>query len=172
METNRKRSLLTAAIVSLVALNAISLGFLWVGRHHEGPRWHRSEGPESFDRILALDEGQKKQFDALRKAHFTATGLILSNIHETRLALVNAMITNPENPSLLSELSSRIGNDQARLDRLFVDHFAQLRKICRDDQRARLDSHLREMIRSPHGPMGRRPPLTRDENGPKGPSRE
>jgi len=154
MNLSRRPLLISAILLASVLLNFASLGALWYSRKNPGflgpSHPPRGAGFSALDKDLRLDEDQKKRFEALRQAHFAATGAILAEIHETRKTMVNELLLGQTNAARRSELTHRIGEAQSRLERHFIEHFAELRRVCNGDQRERLDAHLREMVAS-HG---------------------
>lgn len=152
-----KQRLLAIAVVLLLVLNGITVAMLLKGHH-------RPDGPPPEDRPkrmvierLGLDEGQVERYEALIAQHRAAIGEKDGAIRAARTALF--MDLREGNAAYRDSLITVITDLQASVERIHYDHFADVRALCRPDQRPKFDALIGELAGffGAHRPRGPRP---------------
>jgi hypothetical protein len=150
-----KQRLLAIAVTLLLVLNGITVAMLLKGHHPP-------DGPPPGDRPkvmvierLGLDEGQVERYEALIAQHRVAIGEKDAAIRAARTALFTDL--REVDASHRDSLVTVITDLQAAVERLHYDHFAEVRALCRPDQRPRFDALIGELsgffgAQRPRGP--------------------
>lgn len=152
-----KQRLLTIAVIVLLLLNGITVALLLKGHH-------RPDGllPEDRPKLMVIerlgfDEGQVEHYEALITAHRTAIGEKDAAIRTARTALF--MDLQEGNNAHRDSLVAVVTDLQASVERIHYDHFADVRALCRPDQRPKFDALIGELAGffGAHRPRGPRP---------------
>ncbi len=152
-----KQRFLAIAVIVLLLLNSITVALLL--RVH-----HRPDGPPPEDRPrlmvierLGLDEGQVERYEALIAQHRAAIEEKDATIRTARTALFMDLRegTNAHRDSLIAVVTQQ----QASVERIHYDHFADVRALCRPDQQPKFDALIGELASffGAHRPRGPRP---------------
>jgi Spy/CpxP family protein refolding chaperone len=143
----KKETLLTVAVVALLLLNFGTLGFLLIRR---APHAGGGRPGEGLDRhiveVLQLDDAQKQQFAKLKTEHHSQMLLsdaayreALENYFDL---LKNDTVDQRLQDSLMSDMT-RIQNERATVT---YRHFADLKAMCRPEQKQRFEALLPELL--------------------------
>ncbi len=172
--------LLTVAVVGLLLLNGLTIGFLLL---HPGqpPRPVRA-GPGGGDgpgRIISerlhFDARQEEQYQQLISAHRQQSRELADESVRLHHDYYDLLTANQPDTGRANALSRQIGDNQRALAQLNFAHFRQIKALCRPDQQAdfvRLVDDLSRLFgRSPRPerPGPDRPPGGGPENGPPRP---
>lgn len=152
-------------VILLAILNVALLVFIWFGHNRLSPK-PRQAGMRVLEERLKLSEEQKQQLNQLRDEHFkTMEGLRLSS--QTARQELHSLWAETNASEKVTELSQRIGNIYAAIEKANYDHFAQIRAICSPEQQKVFDELIQDVLRQGErpGPNGRRP---QDRRGPGG----
>ncbi len=127
-------------------------------------------GPKDFlIHELNLNDQQQKSYGLLIDKHKASMGIIQSDIRTQRDSLVSLLGSSNMDSLTMNSLTSRIGDDQALIEKVNFQHFKALRNICNPDQQPKFDSVIRDALRmmgpQQGGPNG--PPPPRHPNGPQ-----
>ena len=151
----KRESLLTTLVVLLLVLNAGIITFLAL--HHERPP--SPGGPPHVDRLiietLDFDENQKEKFNVLKREHHEQMMRIdgeYKNVLEQYFSLLNNdTVKQSEKDSLEREIS-RLQLSKATIT---MEHFRQLKALCKPGQAKRFNELIPELTKiilpHPHG---------------------
>lgn len=143
----KKETLLTMAVVALLLLNFGTLGFLLFRRppHVQGGR-----PGERLDRHIAetlqLDDAQKQQFAKLKTEHHSKMLLSDAAYREALgnyFALLKKDTVDQQLQDSLQSNMTRIQNERATVT---YQHFADLKAMCRPDQKQHFEALLPELM--------------------------
>lgn len=157
--TMKRETLLTTAVIALLLLNFGTLGFLLLRKPGHPP-----EGPRRIDRqiveTLSLTDGQKQQFDQLKKAHHAQ---MLRSDQAYRSALenyFNQLKNDSVAPAVLDSLQAIALQIQRERSTITFQHFQELKALCTPEQRKAFDGLIPDLMniilpQRPDGPPGR-----------------
>lgn len=139
---------LTLAVIVLLLLNLGTLLFLLLPKKDEG--MSRAPGNAASDYIieqLQLDTRQQEQFIELRNQHRAIVRQAREEdrrLHDIYFSLLKT--DNPEEGKVDS-VSSLIAEQRSQIEAATFEHFRQLRKLCRPEQKLRFDATIDEIAR-------------------------
>lgn len=127
-----KTRLLGILVIVMVLLNLITVALLFIGRPdrrpHDGPR-HRQK--VIIDR-LHFSKTQTEAYESLIFDHREAIGRLDEEMMSARTVLYSQLSKN-EAASVDSQLLV-IGRLQTEIETIHYDHFAEIKKLCNEDQ--------------------------------------
>lgn len=166
-----RTKLLTFAVVGLLLLNLLTIGFLFLKpdqpqQPEQGPArpGFGAEGPATvIIERLHLDERQQTQYRQLVKAHqdrMRALNEKSAQLYRNYYGLLEAARYDTKQADALSR---QIADSQQKMAQLNFDHFKEIKSLCRPDQTADFNRLVSDLARL----FGRqqRPP----RSGPDGP---
>lgn len=170
-----KQRFLWATIILLLVLNLGTL--VWLFYSHNKQEEGRPPGgaADFIVEQLQLDQQQQEQFFELRRQHRTTIRQAQEedkNLHDTYFGLLKT--DNPDK-KLVDSVAVLMAAQRSHMETATFDHFAQLRKICRDGKQKKLfDETIDEIARqiaAPGRPLppGGRPP---HDGPPPGPGKD
>ncbi len=155
-----KLRFLTWSVILLLLLNTVTLICLFMTKKTD-QKPPRGEGVSNFIiEKLRLDKQQQEQFFELRRRHQE----LMKSIHEDDRDLhdqyFDLLKTDNPDKAKADSLSLLMGQQQSHIEAATFDHFQQLRKLCRDDQKKLFDETIDEITRlmAPKGPPPGGPP--------------
>lgn len=161
---------------ALLIANAYTLFRFW--RERSGRDMAQKDPVGAFlVRELGLDSSQQRQLRGLTDLHREQVQRIRPKIRHAKEELF-ALLRQADLPDSLRQAAARkVGLATAELELATLEHFRQVRAICRPDQQARFDGILNEVVRlmaprRPSGAPGRDgggPPPDGPEEGPRPP---
>ena len=160
-----KLRFLTVTVVLLLLLNIGSLAYLFLSRNKDERIGPQGSGASDFIiEQLQLDATQQQQFFELRKQHrdiMRRTQEEDRRLHDVYFSLLKT--DNPDKEKADS-VSSLLAAQRSLIEAANFDHFQQLRKLCRDDQKKLFDATIDEIARriGPKGPPRGEPPPGKD----------
>jgi len=114
---------------------------------------------------LELDEQQFSQYQELIKENREEQRNIAMALAEKRNLMMQELAKDEPDQQKLDDLAREIGDLHTQLKRNTIDHFKQLRDICRPEQRKGLNQMILDMSHHrPHQPGHNRPPEGRGMN--------
>jgi Spy/CpxP family protein refolding chaperone len=170
-----KLRFLWATIILLLLLNLGTLAWLFYSHNKQEGRRPPGGAADFIVEQLQLDQQQQEQFFELRKQHRATIRQAQEedkNLHDTYFGLLKT--DNPDK-KLVDSVAVLLAAQRSRMEAANFDHFAQLRKICRDGKQKQLfDETIDDIARNitaPRGPMptGGRPP---HDGPPPGPGKD
>ncbi len=178
MINTSKNKLLTWLVILLLAANAVSLAFFWIGKAR--PPIKSKDGPQKFlVERLQMDSQQQKQFGQLVLEHRKAAATFREKIRESKEAFFSLLKKPGLADSEKQAAAGSISQNTEALDLLTFDHFRKVRALLTVKQQEKFDDIIEEVTnmigqqRPPgmpgnnmHGP----PPGGHERNGlPPGP---
>ena len=155
MNENKGLRLWKFAVVLLVLCNIALVLTIWVKPTLHGAR---PETPRDFViRSLRFSDDQVKKYDALISVHSNMMDSLRKESMTYRQQLFNNL-KNADNPGINTDsLAQLIANNQKQIERGTYDHFAQVRTICTNEQKADFDKIIMDVIRKmmPGRPKGK-----------------
>ncbi len=156
-----KTKFLTVLVVLLLALNAVTLYFVWGKKDGERHRPGNGGGrpySEYISKKLNFDTAQQEQLKLLRNKHKEE----LDSLRKEDRALQEAktqLLKNGVTDSLqLDSIFSLSALNKKKFEMAFHNHFMQIRALCRPDQLQLFNQTLDEMNkRRWQGPGDRKP---------------
>ena len=174
MSLHAKNKWLTGLVILLLAANAVTITLFWMGRTRTGPLPQLP--PPNTDYLvkeLKLDTAQQRQLQELVQAHRAASEKMRLEIKNGKDSLFEGVKRPAASDSTSRLIAARVSQKISELDLLTLDHFRQIRAICRPDQQKRFDEVIEEVIRrmapsrpQPPGGQGGPPPPDGAHNPP------
>jgi len=155
MDVFSKNRLSSWGMAVLVVLNMVLLGTLWWGHIHRAPlQWSQGKGPgrhyramtRFLERELDLDAQQVEELQSLFEQHVGQMSLVMQDMHAYRQDMHRALFAEDANSAQLTELSERIGQKQAQVERLRFQHYKDMASLCDPQQRERLRGLVGEIL--------------------------
>ncbi len=143
MDILTKNKVLTWTIGILILLNLTCLSLLWFGNpqrlDHQPPPPRDPETAARFlkDQLNFSDE-QFNKYLLLRDSHLLNTQSVQREMEILRHNLMEELFKDNPNQEIVSEIETRIGENQTSLERLTFDHFMGIKNLCAPDQNDRL----------------------------------
>ena len=135
------------------------------------PHWDNGARPETprdyVIRNLNFSDGQVKQYDALIKEHRKAMDQLGNEAIGYRKLLFENLRNEPHSNINTDSLAQLIANNQKQIEIVTYNHFKQVRTICNDEQKAKFDEIINDVMKKMNGGMrGGPPPHPGDGQGP------
>jgi periplasmic protein CpxP/Spy len=138
---------LKAAVVILIVINCITIGFMWSHKPPHMPPPH--QGPEMMAQYLSQElhftDDQKQQFAALRRSHAARIEDLRSSsrmLHDKYFDLLGA---NADSATVHQYADSLVAI-QKQIELLTYFHFSDVRSICTPKQQRLFDSIISEAL--------------------------
>ena len=140
-----KTKFLTVLVVLLLALNAITLYFVWGKRNDDKRRGGGRSYSEYISKKLNFDSQQQEQLKILRNKHKQE----LDSLRKDDLALQEAktqLLKNGVTDSLqLDSIFNLSVIQKKKFEMAFYNHFMQIRALCKPEQLKLFNETLDEM---------------------------
>jgi Spy/CpxP family protein refolding chaperone len=168
MDFLKKNRLFVIIIAVLVVLNLVTISFM-VLSPKPTERKSRAEVVAFVERELGLTDAQKKIFSDLREKHMQKMTAIAREQHELRRSMFDLLKQESPDQDEVRRKADAIGQKETEVALETFDHFRQLRTSCTPEQQIKLDSIIREVLRTirPPRPESDHPPLPDDTSGVK-----
>jgi Spy/CpxP family protein refolding chaperone len=159
-----KQRFLWATIILLLVLNLGTMAWLFYAHNKQEEGRPPGGAADFIVEQLQLDQQQQEQFFELRQQHRAVIRQAQEEdkrLHDTYFGLLK---TDTPDKKMVDSIAVLMAAQRSRMETANFDHFAQLRKICRDEKQKQLfDETIDEIARNiaaPRGPMppGGRPP--------------
>ncbi len=178
-----RTKLLTIAVIGLLLLNLLTVGFLVVRPmpnrppHPDHPPGQSdTEGPETIIiERLHFDPTQQKQYHQLVIRHRSQARDLNGQMVQLYKSYYGLLASDQPDSVRANALSKQIATNQGAQAELNFDHFKQISALCRPDQQAdfhRLVSDLSSLFdhsQHPPRPNAEGPPESAPENLPSHP---
>jgi Spy/CpxP family protein refolding chaperone len=152
-----KLRFLTWSVIILLLLNAGTLIYLLTTKKPD--QRPPGEGASNFIiEQLKLDAQQQQQFSELRRQHQDVTRQIQEEDRKLHDQYFDLLKTDNPDKAKADSISLLIAQQRSNIEKATFDHFQQLRKLCREDQKKLFDTTIDEIMRlmAPKGPLPRR----------------
>lgn len=162
----------------LVVANIATLGGFWYIKFHNNNAVGLPRGQANTKNFiitqLGLNASQQQTYEQLVQQHRQKVGAIQEELHRAKDAFFNSVARPETSQAELDTLSSNIANYEKQLDMLTYQHFKQVRALCNNEQKAKFDNIIKQVMRMmgpgggrpPRGPGGDLPPPPEDGQGP------
>ena len=119
---------------------------------------------------LGFDEKQVRQFLILRQEHHEQMQKLSQEIRRIKKQMFDEVLRENPQSTLSDSLLNLAQNKQAQIEKLTFQHFLNLKKLCKPEQRENLKLLMNELFRKqrqgkegpPPPPDGLRPPPQRN----------
>jgi len=147
---------LKIALVIMVLINIVTIGYLWIGRPGGGMQAHDAgdnRGPFRFlcDK-LQLDPKQVSTYEELRNEHHNAVVKYQEHSHQLRDLYFALMQSLPIDSMKVKQYADSIAADQKQIELLTFYHFTKLRAICNPEQQKIFDNVIGDALKMMSGP--------------------
>jgi protein CpxP len=147
MDFLKKNRLFVLIIAVLVVLNLVTLSFMILSPKPSG-RKSRAEVVAFVERELGLTDAQKKIFADLREKHIQRMTIIAREQHELRRSMFDLLKQESPDEAVIRQKADSIGQRETEVALETFDHFRQLRAACTPEQQKKLDTVIREVLRT------------------------
>lgn len=136
-----KVKFLTILSVTLGLINIVLIGFFLL----KPPHGHKNSEPRKYIlKQLNLDKEQVAQYDGLIEVHQKKRRALNQQMMELRRELY-PIVLKEGNLSKKDQMLVQLKSVHEKLELLHLDHFEQVKKICRADQRKQFDALVDEL---------------------------
>jgi protein CpxP len=149
----------TWLIILLVVLNLFSLGALWLTKSPpptEGPIQrgdHKARIDGFFKKELNLDEDQMVELRKLTSEHMEKRRENGKLLREQKRKLLKTLSAETEDSLAIESILTEISRLEANNEKIFVEHFRNLKTVCTPEQQENLhrvfDRGMRNMRNGP-----------------------
>ncbi|MBK0382335.1 hypothetical protein I5M32_05115 [Pedobacter sp. SD-b] len=129
-----KIKLLTIAVIGLLILNFLIIGFLFTHKPpHPPKKGSEGEGPKNIIiQKLNFDQQQIADYQKLIDDHQTKLKNLKDQIKETKQLLYQQL--NTDDPTISHQLEGKLGALQTEIEQTHYQHFLEIKKLCKSDQ--------------------------------------
>ena len=134
----------------LLANVALLLSFFVFGEKSDPGEVKKSgQSPGYLSRELVLTQEQELLFKEKKEEHFKRIKPLWEEIRKTKDTLYR-QLSNPDfNDSAVNAITSRLAAKNKLSDEMLFNHFRELRKLCSDEQKAKFDTLIPQMMTRP-----------------------
>lgn len=140
------KKVLNIAVIALLAINLGTLTMLWMkpGKH-KGPRHHKGDPiAQTLKNEVGFDDEQLAAFQDLKEGHREK----IEDIHQSNRDLREQLHSvESNNANLADSLSSALGANIASIELVTWQHFQDIRALCTEEQKDKLDDLLHSIAR-------------------------
>lgn len=161
-----KTNFLSAALLLLLVLNAVTLYFLFTKQGGKRPGGHGDGGrpySEFISKQLNFDTMQKAQLIKLRNDHKTDLDQLRKQdnvLHDSLFAYVK----RGDIDSLkVDSITNLIAGNKKKFELAFLKHFSQIRSLCRPDQLELFNKTVDQLMKKRMPPPDNRDPKKKDK---------
>jgi len=153
---NTKTLLLLIAIL-LVSNISLLLYFLVFNKHEkiENRGRPREAIVDFMKKEIGFNEEQSNQFKKLHEAHVDSMKLLSENVRKAKLEYFGLLRQEKITDSAIRAAAARLSMDQAAFESHNFYHFREVRSLCNDSQKVKLDTMVNRMINRPQWRRGR-----------------
>jgi len=162
MNHEAKNKLLTWLVLLLLVANAATITMFWLGRAKVPPR--RNGKPQEFlVKELNLDSLQQSTFELLRREHKDSAEILRAQVKQEKESFFALLKQSNVTDSMKTAAAKRVSVITEKLDLLTLNHFQQVRAICKPEQQKKFDEIINQVIEmighpgQPGRPNGNRP---------------
>lgn len=148
-----KTKLLSVAVIALLVLNFVILGFLFLSKKHKPNR--RKMPREIVIEKLHFDENQIVEYEKIIKEHQKAIRNLDDSIRKTKNELYQLLNEEKINSAQKDSLYLKLANYQKQIETTHFNHFLEIKKLCKKEQLAdykNLTEELSKIFSHPRRP--------------------
>lgn len=140
-----KKNLLTIILVVLIVVNIAALTAIFFfhrpfDERQDKDRRHHRMAEDFLKTELNLTEEQSKQMDQLKATHKDTLSFWANKMRERRDFLTMEMMKTTPVDSVLNAACDEIGVIYANIRKLNIVHYREMKAICNDEQKMKLDT--------------------------------
>ncbi len=157
MAIAKNKVLLIIVGVLLVVNLGVLLLFLNVkqpGNRRDGIRGRQGMS-EVLEKKAGFSKQQLKAYQELREQHWKKLKPLLADLRNAKDSFYKLLYQPQVADSVLSRAADEIGSRQKAIDLQTFRHFQQVRGLCDDSQRPKLDSLIHQVVTKMGGPFRR-----------------
>ncbi len=155
MDQNKSTRIWQWAVLLLVLCNIGLIVTIWLRPLHMGPP--RGETPHDYViRSLKFTEDQVKKYDLLVSDHQKAMRQLREESARYHTLLFANFKTNDTHAA--DSIAQLIGNNQKQMEMVTYLHFAAVRALCTEPQKAEFDNIINDVMKRMNGPHSGPPP--------------
>ncbi len=159
MDIFKQNRYLWIAVIILLIMNFAALTLLWLGRPEgrrpQTGRPHPVEEKKRTEKMLqkelGFDKMQIEQYLTMRQEHHKQSQLLNNEIRQVKKQMFDEVLEDSPQPQLSDSLLRLIQEKQADLEQVTFQHFLDLKKLCKPEQRDKLKLLMREVFRQKSG---------------------
>lgn len=142
----KKRNVLNILLIIVLIVNIITLITLITRPHFKFFIEYEKHFPENrrpgdfICNELNLDSSQTIRFGELKFQHHDTLQKLAAQMKNTRQMLITEMMKESPHDSLLFSLADETGRLHASIKKINIIHYLNIRKICNNEQKVKLDS--------------------------------
>ncbi len=144
-----------------MVVNIFSWGIWWKTHKRSKVVAHeqvgRGSGPHGdgggmnfFEERLKLTPEQKQAFSKLKQSYFSDVEMVKDSMNQVRKNLVRS-IGNQMDEENRNELFGEMAKHKLKIERLTIEHFNNMRRVCSEEQKLVFDTIMVRML--DHNPM-------------------
>ena len=142
------------ALVVLLLMNIGLVLMLWLRpMPHQGPKKGMAPPPRKAEgflfKTLDLDEEQRVDLKKIRDGHFSETRRIHEEARKSKRALFDALMSSTPDTLSAQGHADDYANQMKKIDEALIQHYLDIRAICRPEQQEELRKVFRKAIRRP-----------------------
>lgn len=151
------KRVLNIAVIALLLINMATLAMLWMKSGKSKGHHHHKGDPISntLKNEVGFNDDQLASFEELKEAHRQK----MKDIHHDNQDLRQKLhSTDAIDLELADSLSTRLGQNIATLELATWQHFQDIRGLCNEEQKGKIDALLHDIARKlGPPPPGHRP---------------
>ncbi|MBI9033334.1 MAG: periplasmic heavy metal sensor [Bacteroidales bacterium] len=156
MWINKRENILKLIIV-LTIINLAALGTMFYHMYLERePELPDSRAREIYRKELQLNPDQQMDFDLLHDQFKNQSKEVVDQIREQKFLMIQELEKEEPDTIVLNRISEDLGMLHIQLKRSTYQHFLQMKKVCKPEQRKHLNRMYRNMIERPKDDTHRR----------------
>ncbi len=147
----KNKALIILSAILLVA-NLVILSLWLFGRDHKPSKPQQGNALTNFlKNDVKFDENQFRQFETAKHLHWDSMKPMFSQLSNSKQRFFKLAIADTASKAEVDSLANIIGQNQASIDKAFLGHFRQIRRLCRKDQKPVFDSLFPQVVRKMSG---------------------
>lgn len=175
MDIFKQNRYLWVSVIVLLIINFAALTLLWLGRPEgrrpqtgpPNPVEEKIRNEKMLKKKLGFDKIQTEQYLEMRQEHRSQAQQLNDEIRQLKKQMFDEILEDSPQPLLSDSLLRLVQEKQANLEKLTFQHFLNLKKLCKPEQRDNLRLLMREVFRQKSGPRDdRMPPPPPGDNMP------
>jgi len=158
----KKETLLTTAVLVLIALNITLLVVFYInqGREPFMPPGQMGNmptgtgtGPGRFMiERLKFDDAQQNEFAKLRQQHQDKVQAIQQESRKLQDELFDLLKEPQQDPAKVSAIINSMGDNRKQLEQAIFDHFSSIKALCKTDEQKKLFNDFIDQLGETIGP--------------------
>jgi protein CpxP len=161
------RLLLLITSVLLIANIGLLYFFVFNKPDHQrkmGPDEMRKMAIEKVKKEVGLNDEQAVAYDSLRSQQFRNMKPLFQDLTKSKEDFFALIYQQGVSDSVLNSYASKIGEKQMQLDISTFHYFQSIKDLCNEEQKPKMDSFIKQMVKRIINNNGPRRPSDKKEN--------